>query len=220
MPRVKTEYFLGLDLGQSADPSALAIAEKTTQEYGPREREDYRYAPPLLPPPRYDVRHLARWPLGTPYPQIVRDVSRILTQGPLCLAQKTLVIDRTGVGAPVCDLFSDAGLSHIQVSIHGGGKVTQEGLHYSVPKRDLVSTVQVLLQGGTLKIAEALPEAQTLVKELLNFKVKIDPLTAHDSYAAWRENIHDDLVLAVALACWYGEHQGLPAQEVEVVGLW
>lgn len=24
----------------------------------------------------------------------------------------------------------------------------------------------------------------------------------------WREGQHDDLVLAVALACWYGEHEG------------
>lgn len=28
---------------------------------------------------------------------------------------------------------------------------------------------------------------------------------AHVSYAAWREQEHDDLVLAVALACWWGE---------------
>jgi hypothetical protein len=29
----------------------------------------------------------------------------------------------------------------------------------------------------------------------------------HDSYNAWRESIHDDLVLAVALAAWYAERQ-------------
>jgi hypothetical protein len=39
----------------------------------------------------------------------------------------------------------------------------------------------------------------------MNFKVKIDPVTAHDSYSAWREQDHDDMVLAVALAAWYGE---------------
>src|SRR5438477_511373 len=65
--------------------------------------------------------------------------------------------------------------------------------------------VQVLLQSGRLKIAEGLPDTKTLVRELLNFKVKIDPVTAHDSYAAWRENIHDDLVLAVAMALWLAE---------------
>jgi hypothetical protein len=45
-----------------------------------------------------------------------------------------------------------------------------------------------------------------LANELLNFKVKINLKTAHDSYKAWREGIHDDLSLsAVALACWAAE---------------
>ena len=44
-----------------------------------------------------------------------------------------------------------------------------------------------------------IPAIPTLVQELLAFRVKIDPLTAHDSYGAWREGAHDDLVLAVAL---------------------
>ena len=51
--------------------------------------------------------------------------------------------------------------------------------------------------------------AATLVQELLNFRVTIDPRTAHDSYAAWREGMHDDLVLAVAMACWWGERRSL-----------
>ncbi len=85
-----------------------------------------------------------------------------------------------------------------------------EGLH------DLVSVVQVLLQSERLKIARALPEAQTLTSELLAFKVSIS-LTGHDSYGndvgPWRENPHDDLVLAVALACWYGEKYRPPDPE-------
>jgi hypothetical protein len=44
-------------------------------------------------------------------------------------------------------------------------------------------------------------------EEPLNFKVKIEPKMAHDSYAAWRENQHDDLICAVALAGWLGENQ-------------
>jgi hypothetical protein len=36
-------------------------------------------------------------------------------------------------------------------------------------------------------------------------EVKINIATGHDSYEAWREGDHDDLVLAVALACWTGE---------------
>ncbi len=41
-------------------------------------------------------------------------------------------------------------------------------------------------------------------KSVLNFKVKIKD-NARESFEPWREGIHDDLVLAVALACWWGE---------------
>jgi hypothetical protein len=61
------------------------------------------------------------------------------------------------------------------------------------------------MQNGQLKIAEGLALEDTLVKELLNFRVKINISTAHDSYEAWREGDHDDLVLSVALARWAGE---------------
>jgi hypothetical protein len=74
-----------------------------------------------------------------------------------------------------------------------------------VPKRDLVAAVQTLLQNGRLRIAERLTLADVLRKELLNFRVRVDPKTAHDSYSHWREADHDDLVLAVACAAWYRE---------------
>jgi hypothetical protein len=65
--------------------------------------------------------------------------------------------------------------------------------------------VQVLLQSGRLKVAAKLALGPLLQSEMLNFRVKIDPVTAHDSYSAWRENDHDDLVLSVAMAVWLGE---------------
>jgi hypothetical protein len=46
--------------------------------------------------------------------------------------------------------------------------------------------------------------AEILVRELLNFRVKISDL-GHDTYNAWRESEHDDLVLAVAIAAWVAE---------------
>jgi hypothetical protein len=188
-------YFAGLDLGQVTDPSALAVAERIQPKEG---RAVYHF------------RYLERLKLGTPYPQQVAHVKGIIERPPL-RHNTTLALDYTGLGRPVADMFSLVRMpcALYTVGIHGGDKAAWDEEDRSlvrVPKRDLVAVVQVLLQSERLKIAEALPEAKTLVKELLNFKVKIDPQTAHDSYSAWRENIHDDLVLAVALACWIGEH--------------
>jgi len=190
-------FVIGLDLGQSRDYTALAILEKLEQE--PEQAatvEGNRAAKKIY---HYHVRKLERT-RGTPYPQIVARVKEIMSK----LEGSSLVVDQTGVGAPVVDMFEQAGLKPIGVLIHGGDRVTHEGSTWRVPKRDLVGVLQVLLQNQRLKVAPG-PLSDTLAKEMLNFKVKIDPLTAHDSYSAWREAEHDDLVLAVALACWYGE---------------
>jgi hypothetical protein len=52
-----------------------------------------------------------------------------------------------------------------------------------------------------------------LVQELLTFRVRIDSATGRDSYAAWRESAHDDLVLALAVAVWWAER--VPTYSVE-----
>ena len=182
-------YLVGLDLGQSRDCSALVIVEQ--QQIPPAQ-------------PTYAVRHLYRWPLDTPYPRITRDLEALLARPPLA-GRHELVVDQTGCGRPLVDQLRQAGLSLIAVSLHGGDTVSQVGSNYRTPKRDLVGVTHVLLQQHRLQFAEALPLAPVLTQELLSFKVKIDPATAHESYSAWREKDHDDLVLALALALWWGE---------------
>jgi hypothetical protein len=132
-----------------------------------------------------------------------------------------LVVDQTGVGRPVVDMLREARLHPIAITITGGDNVTGEHPEYRVPKRDLVTAVQVLLQSERLKIARGLPEAQTLVNELLAFRVSINLRTGHDSYgndaSAWRENPHDDLVLATAVGVWHGEkHPYVPYTSVMI----
>ncbi len=183
-------YFVGLDLGQSADFSAIAVMERhgTTKD---------TYV--------FHCRHLERWQLRTSYPSIVADTVRMMNS-PQMQSGRTrpmLAVDATGVGAPVIDLLKrermKATLKPIQII--GGANVSSEFGMTRVPKRDLVSVVQVYLQNGRLKIAEQLPEAETLTRELQNFSVKIND-NAHDSYGAWREGTHDDLILAASLALW------------------
>ena len=60
----------------------------------------------------------------------------------------------------------------------------------------------MLLGKKQLKIGEGIPFADVLITELHNFRVKVN-IAGRDSYEAWREGVHDDLVLAVSLACWY-----------------
>jgi hypothetical protein len=136
-------YYLGLDLGQSADYTALALIEEpvwvsgrwtspatmTRPHYDVLRAESDRARPPNPP---LSVRHLERFDLGTRYTTIVERVKEMANAPPL-------------------------------------------------------------------------PESATLKRELLSFRVKVNPATAHDSYEHWREGDHDDLVLATAMACWFRE---------------
>jgi hypothetical protein len=191
----KIWYFTGLDLGQARDYTAIAVLERTTLP-DPR-REDRKLH-------HYAVRHLERLPLGTPYPDVGTHLARLFAGPPL--AGTVLAVDYTGVGRAVLDLLRRAKIpaSLRAVTITGGSKATfDRGWH--VPKRELVGTLQVLLQSRRLKVAPTLPAAQTLVQELATFQVKITP-AANETFGAWREGAHDDLVLALAIAAWEGEH--------------
>jgi hypothetical protein len=76
--------------------------------------------------------------------------------------------------------------------------------NWQVPKKDLVGTLQVLLQEQRLKLAADLSEVPTLVDELMNFRMKpLSPST--DPLLAWRERSQDDLIFALAVAAWWIE---------------
>ena len=120
-----------------------------------------------------------------------------------------MVIDATGVGRPVVDLFRRTfAWPLVAVTITGGGRVSWDGQGYPVPKADLVGSVQAAGGTGKLKYSPSLPFASVLDQELLNFRVKVTE-AAHASYAVWREGQHDDLVLSVALALWWAS-RGTP----------
>jgi hypothetical protein len=94
----------------------------------------------------------------------------------------------------------------IGVIITGGTQVSHPGPEWHVAKRELVSTVSSVLQSKRLQISKKLSEYKTLTRELQNFRVKINVATGSESFEAWRSREHDDLVLAVALALWWGEY--------------
>ncbi|MBF0622902.1 MAG: hypothetical protein HQL54_13355 [Magnetococcales bacterium] len=183
-------YLLGLDLGQAGDYTGLTIFECLNNKR----------------PPVYHLRHVERLKLGLSYPKQVDLVAERLARIP---GISTLVLDATGVGRPVVDMIRQRRLltTIIAVTITGGNTVNETDKDtFTVPKRDLVSTLQVLFQNARLKVAQGLPQGELLIEELLNFKVKIN-VNNHDSYEAWRDKDHDDLVLSAALALWYAERK-------------
>jgi hypothetical protein len=203
---------VGIDIGQAHDPTAIAIVSRITTET----------ANPALsaanpePRPRYEVQHLERLRLGMPYPQQVDHLEAMLCRPPLNRLGPRVLVDYTGVGRPVFDMFAGRhALRRAQgVVITGGRDTTRHGPGWSVPKGELVSKLQALLHAGELRIAASLPDAPVLLRELQDFRVRFTD--AGNATFNAREGAHDDLVLALALAV-FGLSRPESARELDVV---
>jgi len=192
-------FYAGLDLAQQSDHTALVVLQRVDPhaELRPRPRDEARSV--------YRARLVKRLDTGIPYTDMVARIDTALSRPPL-KGCTTLVIDATGVGRPVADLFSGLGRSAQSVTITGGQRANRNGSEWSVPKHLLASTVQRLLQTGRLQFSERVPHSTVLKQEMKDFRVKVSD-TGHVRFEH-REGKHDDLVLATALAAWYAEQGG------------
>ena len=218
------KHYVGLDLGQVSDYTALVSLrrEQEIPDHPKPVAHDPAVAgwaealiPPAAKPPapaKYFCNIAERFERGMSYLTLADNVCKLFQE--LRFAGQVLVIDGTGVGRPVVDMFrkSHPNCRIMPVTITGGASVgglastrMDELGYWHVPKKELVGSVQVLLGTGRLEVAPGLRYAGVLIQELKSFSYKINPQTAHVSLESWRERDHDDIVLALALAAWAGE---------------
>ena len=187
---MKRWTWIGVDLGQRRDFTAIAVVERDWEQFPVpefiRTGVDGRWW--------FRVRMLERLRLGTPYPDVVQRV-KYISEMPLIALNRTVVVDGTGVGAPVVDMLRRAGMGcMIHPVIITGGTHPSTGLnggYESVPRSELLTAMQVLVQQDRLVVAAGCKEAENLKKEMLGLKLK-GPGSEQ----------HDDLAIALALAVW------------------
>jgi hypothetical protein len=194
------QYLISVDLGQVNDFTAISLIEM----HG------------IRPQITLHVREITRPPLGTKYTQIVSEVADLYrrvgdylqetywrwAEPPALLARRTILLDATGCGRPVTDMFEQARLRPIPITITGGTGFEADGRGYRVAKPDLIHALVVLVQDERLKIAAALPEAANLVQEFLHFERRVT-LSGREQLAVWREHVNDDMILSLAMGAWY-----------------
>jgi hypothetical protein len=192
---VTPSFFLGVDIGQAQDPTAIALLElvRTMVRTGPIVVEDIRFR----------LRNLERLELGTPYPDVTAKVQRTLAMPWAVKGGCELIVDATGVGRAPVDYMKKANLRPIAVTITGGDIESHVDWRWNVPKRNLVHATNLLIQTGRLEIAAGIKDIENFKTELKNFKVKVSA-GGHDSYEAEKSGDHDDEVLAVAMSGWRG----------------
>jgi len=175
--------FIGCDFGQAQDYTAIAYADRkgNTLEY----------------------RHIERLKLGTRYDDQIKRIKEVWD----AVSDETgktpiLIVDYTGVGRPIVENMRKENLFPIAVTVTGGTTSHKDGKNWTVPKKELVLPFIIGVQNGTVKLVEGHDYSNVIIDEMLNFKMKINIATGNESFEAWRERDHDDLVFAAALVAY------------------
>jgi hypothetical protein len=217
------DYFVGCDLGKLTDPTALTVmcrslaVDASTGLPEKTSRGDYVY--------RWECRALKRYKLGTPYLSIVADVLRICDR-PELRPRPRLVLDSSGVGVAVLEMFARALVEYPDVECHSISITAGESFsavtplvrsnvvargQWRVSKIQLIAAIREVLENRRFKVSKdpltrkPIEFAEVLVRELTNFREKITE-SANMTYEA-RQGQHDDLVLATCLPIWLGSQR-------------
>lgn len=185
--------YLGVDLGQRQDYSALAVVEAPEVA---KMRADLHWMPPVdAGTGRFRVHFVERLPLGTPFRMVAERAAEVARA-----FGAQVVADATGVGAPVVETLRglDVPAGVVAVTITSGGSARGGARDWWVPRADLLGCVSVLLESGRLKMSRRVRGADSLVHELMGMK--------KDGGGSR----HDDIALALALACWKGRRVDPP----------
>jgi hypothetical protein len=191
--------FFGLDLGQRRDPSAIAVVERLALPHGPLDpvtwERHYRWL--------FSLRHVERIALGTPYLTIVSRVWDFVTNCPsssILTPYRTLVVDASGLGAPVVESFrlEQRTADLVPITITGSGVSRADSISGGclVSRRDLLTALRLLLEANALHIADTIHDRAALIEQLTQVRERSG-------------SAPDDLAIAVALAVWQAR-RGLP----------
>ena len=202
------KYLLGVDLGKRQDYSAALTVQRKLQEQerdGIPESWAHQHEA-IVASAIYHVVDIRRWDIGTDYLEVVDDLRSAL-QFPKLLHRTALIVDATGVGAPVIELMERMKMEPTGVLMTGGttSSIDEEGL-YHVSKHSLITKLQLVFQSGRVKINPDLKLAETLKEELKRFTTKITR-SGNDAYEAFSEKDHDDMVIALAIVIWHAENE-------------
>ncbi len=197
------DYIYSVDLGKIGDYHAHVLTEIRTlvreREAQVRQgildngREDILY-------PEVHVRYLGR--NQDSYPEVVKTVKERM-QDPMIINNCDLVVDATGVGMPVIDYMVAEGLDPIGIWITSGAQVGDQSYGYTVPKGDLIASLQTALSLHSIQFSKYLdPKCVKQIKHEFSMFTEKRTKKGHETFNSLRESDHDDLVLSLAINIW------------------
>lgn len=131
--------------------------------------------------------------------------------------RSALLIDMTGVGAAIYDMYDSFGLDPLGIvfssgnasNIHSGRKsksIFGTVTHISVPKPDLIASLKLSVEQGRLRMAKGLRYAEEAENQFRHFVGKFNETTKKVKMENDSPEVHDDFVVTEAMCAWYIHH--------------
>ncbi len=154
-----SHFIIGISLGVGIQPTALAVVEQVIDSGGNW----------LAKTRALELRHLERLPAQTSYPDTVERVATLLSspeidEGEGC-GEAGVVVDVTGSGRAILELFKRSNIRVVTVGIVGAG-VREEEVEFGdwrLPKVELVGTLRVAYETERLRMAKSLELVPAMV---------------------------------------------------------
>ena len=201
-------FWLGVDLAQAQDWTALVVVKDEclptwnggAQVLGERQRtivfaDKFR---------------------AVAYPDVVSHVIATMARQPLT-GRTQLVIDATGLGRVVSDLFAEARIEHTAIQIVVGQEWRRRDRFVNVGKHALLECLSVRFAARELALSAGLALRDDLMAELETFRLETTRAGQPVITQGQAGHHHGDLSIATACAVFASEH--LVPGLIEVVKL-
>ena len=194
------EWIIATDIAKAYDKTTIGIFRKCN-EY----RDDGRCVSYLL---ACDLKIEEQ----LPYMELGKYMCR-LDGNAMLHGNNDLIVDSTGVGEAVCDIFESMGLSPNRIIFTGGehARVRTATKTFgnfaprrtlNVPKNEMIDTLKIALEQRRIRTAKGIAYEEDIVKQFSHFQ-QMQTRTGKLTYNNDSPEIHDDIVVMYAMAAWY-----------------
>lgn len=198
-------YWIGADLGQSNDYSAvcvikdqqLPIHDGTRVVLGARNRTVV-YADKFR---------------GVSYVDVVDHLIRLRNAAPFG-GKSELVIDGTSIGRVVSDMLFDQSVPHMAIQMTGGQEWRRSGRYVNASKTLMIENLAVLFAAGELTFAHDLPLRSEIEEDLASFTTQTTAAGNQIITQSRNASGHGDLGIGLIVAAFGSQY--LAPQNIKV----
>lgn len=194
-------YFIGVDVGQITDHTAIAVVEAVPDEV---LRLRCHFLETLL----------LRQTFASMADRLGEIEGKLRVEG----AAVEILVDATGPGQPIPELIRErVGCNVISCRFTSGDEPNYERSYWKLPKAAVVTYLKILFQEGRFELPGKVKDPakaqaiNAMALELQNFQYNQPAAGAKAETFEARVGAHDDLVTALGLAAWGAKQHRIPS---------